>query len=137
MIDTFLGARFLTKLYLYYCYYLFRHSVCWCSVCASAGRKPWTWSISHLRQSFCSYTKYLPEDSCRPQHADILGHCHTSVLSYFLYVFYHILLYCVKRTNHHRDHFGFHLPYSLFLVLGLCSCFSFRFPSLRCFHLME
>ena len=39
-----------------------------------------TMDMEHQSQSFCSYTKYLPEDSCRPQHADILGLCHTSFL---------------------------------------------------------
>ena len=64
----------------YYYYYLFCHSLCWCSFCASAGHKPCTWSISHSSQSFCSYTKRPPEDSCRTQHTDLLGLCHSSFL---------------------------------------------------------
>ena len=28
--------------YYYYYYYFFYHSLCWCSFCASAGRKPCT-----------------------------------------------------------------------------------------------
>ena len=27
---------------------------------------------------------------------------------------YHPLLYCTKRTNNHRDHFGFHLSHFLY-----------------------
>ena len=77
--------------YYYYCcyfyYYLFCHSLCWCSFCASARHKPCTWSISHPSQSFCSYTKRPPEDSCRSQHTDLLGLCHSSFLWYFLDVF--------------------------------------------------
>ena len=48
--------------------------------CASAGRKPCTWSISHSSQSFCLYTKHLPEDSRRSQHADLLNLGHSSSL---------------------------------------------------------
>ena len=39
-----------------YYYYLFYHSLCWCSFRRSAGRKPCTWSISHSSQSFCLKT---------------------------------------------------------------------------------
>ena len=31
-------------------------SLCYCSFCTSAGRKPCTWSISHSSQSVCSHT---------------------------------------------------------------------------------
>ena len=66
--------------YYYYYYCLYYHSLCWCSFCASAGRKPCTWGISHSSQSFCSDTKHLLEDSCRSQHADLLNLCHSSSL---------------------------------------------------------
>ena len=46
---------------VYYYYCLLCHSLCWCSF--SAGLKACTWSVSHSSQSFCSYTKHLPEDS--------------------------------------------------------------------------
>ena len=32
--------------YYYYYYYFFYHSLCWCSFCASAGRKPCTYRAS-------------------------------------------------------------------------------------------
>ena len=48
------------RYYYYYCLFsqMFCHSLCWCSFCASVGRKPCTWSISHSSQSFCSYTNH-------------------------------------------------------------------------------
>ena len=61
-------------------YHLFYHSLCWCSFCASAGRKPCTWSISHSSQSFCLYTQHLSEDSRRSHHVDLLNLCHSSSL---------------------------------------------------------
>lgn len=40
-------------------YYLFYHSLCWCSFFASGGHKPSvTITISHWSQSFCSYIKF-------------------------------------------------------------------------------
>ena len=98
----------------YYYYYLYHHSLCWCSFCASAGRKPCTWGISHSSQSFCSDTKHLSGDSRRSHHADLLNLCHSSSFCYFLDVFYHPLPYCTKRTNNYSDHYGFHLPHSLY-----------------------
>ena len=56
-----------------YYYYLFYHSLCWCSFCASAVRKPCTWSISHSSKSFCLNTKHFSEDSRRSQHAELLN----------------------------------------------------------------
>ena len=41
--------------YYYYYYYLVCHSLCWCSFCASAGRKPRTWSRS-VTQAHSVYT---------------------------------------------------------------------------------
>ena len=40
---------------LHYYHFFFCHSLCRCSFCVSAGRKPCilTWSISHSSQSFC------------------------------------------------------------------------------------
>ena len=101
----------------YYYYHLYHHSLCWCSFCASAGRKPCTWGISHSSQSFCSYTKHLSEDSRRSLHADLLNLCHSSSLCYFLDVFYHPLLYCTKRTNNCRDHLLLLLLLKLSLLL--------------------
>ena len=74
--------------YYYYHYCLVYHSLCWCSFCASAERKPCTWSISHSSQSFCLHTKHLSEDSRRSQHANLLNLCHSSCLWYFLDVSY-------------------------------------------------
>ena len=112
--------------YYYFC--LFYHGLYCCSFCASAGRKPSTWSISHSSQSFFSYTKHLSVDWRRSQHADLLNLCHSSCLWYFFDVFYHPLLYCTEFS---------YATFSVFLVLGLCTCFSFRFPSVRCFYLMK
>ena len=89
-------------------------------------------------QLFCTYIKHLSEDLRRSQHAYLLNVCHSSCCWYFLYVFFHPLLHCTKRTNNHRDHSGFQRTHSLyFLVLGLCTCFSFPFSSERCFYQME
>ena len=68
-------------------------SLCYCSFCTSAGRKPCTWSISHSSQSVCSHTKHLSEDSYRSQHADLLGLFHSSSPWYFLDVFNHLPQY--------------------------------------------
>ena len=60
-----------------YCYYcLLCHSLCWCSF--SAGLKACTCSVIHSSHHSGSYTKHLPEDSCRSQHADLLDLCHSS-----------------------------------------------------------
>ena len=67
--------------YYYYYYCLYYHSLCWCSFCASAGRKPCTYNVSHSSQSFCSYTEHLSKDSYRSQHADLLNLRHSSSLS--------------------------------------------------------
>ena len=47
-------------------------------------------SVTDSSQSFCPYTKHLPEDSGRSQHADLLGPCHsTSLLLYCCYYYYY------------------------------------------------
>ena len=78
----------ITIIILYFC-----HSLCYCSFCTLAGRKPCTWSISHSSQSVCSDTKHLPEDSYRSQRADLLGLFHSSSPWYFLDVFNHLPQY--------------------------------------------
>lgn len=80
--------------------------LCWCSFCASAERKPCTWSISHSSQSFCSHTRNFSQDWRISQHADLLNLCHSGCFWYFLDVFHHPFLYCTKRTNNYRDHYG-------------------------------
>ena len=123
--------------YYYYWYYLFCHSLFWCSFCASAGCKPCNWSIILSSQLFCSYTKHLPADSCGSQRADLLGLYRSISL---------ILSWCFLPTPSllYQDHqqpkgslrFS-SATFSIFLVLGLCTCFSFRFPSVRGFYLIE
>ena len=75
IVNSFLSWTYIYCYYYYYYYYyhyyyyycLYYHSLCWCSFCESAGRKPCTQSVSHSSQSFCSYTEHLSEDSCRSQ----------------------------------------------------------------------
>ena len=43
-------------------------------------------SVTDGSQSFCPYTKHLPENSSRSQHADLLGPCHRSSLCYFIII---------------------------------------------------
>ena len=76
---------------VYYYYCLLCHSLCWCSF--SAGLKACTCSVIHSSHHSGSYTKHLPEDSCRSQHADLLDLCHSSSFWYFLDVFYHYYYY--------------------------------------------
>ena len=66
-----------------YYYWLFIYSLRWCPFCASSRRKPYSWTISHSSQSFCSYSKHLPADSCRSQHADLLDLCHSDTFLMF------------------------------------------------------
>ena len=52
----------------------------------------------------------------------------------------HPLLYCTKCTSYNRDHFTLQFSYAtlyVFLVLGLCTYFSFRFPLMQYFYLMK
>ena len=51
----------------------------------------------HSSQSFCLYTKHLPEDSCRSQHADLLGSV-TIALSDALLMFSTIPFFTVPAT---------------------------------------
>ena len=37
-------------------------------------------SVTDWSQSFCPYTKHLPEDLGRSQHADLLGPCHRIII---------------------------------------------------------
>ena len=83
----------------------------------------------HSSQSFCLYTKHLPEDSCRSQHADLLGSVTVTLSDTFL-MFSTIPFFIVPSASTTTK-------FSVFLVVGLCTCFSFRFPSVRCFYLME
>ena len=117
---------------------------------SSAGCIPCTWGIRHTSHSFSSYIKHLPEDSCRSQHADLLGLCHISSLWYSLDVFYHILLFrfmrqLLKLSSKCEDHIFTWYPsllyqvhqqpqgslqfssatFSVFLTLGLCAFFYF------------
>ena len=85
------GNRYSAMEINYYYYFYFHHSLCWCSLCASAGCKPCTLGISHPSQSFCSNTKHFSEDSCRSRHADLLDFCHISTLGYFLDVFFNFI----------------------------------------------
>ena len=83
----------------------------------------------HSDHSFwSSYIKHLPEDSCRSQHADLLGLCHSSSLWYSLDVYYHTLLYCTKRTNDNRDHPPFFYISStvIFLFYGIDMSLSYQ-----------
>ena len=117
-------------LHYYYCY--------WCSFCASAERKPCTLGISHSSQSFCSYTKHLSEDFRRSQLTDLLNLCHSSCFWYFLYVFHHPILNMYQAHQQPQGSLRFsYATFFVFLVLDLCTCFSFSFPSERCFNLME
>ena len=93
------------------------------------------WSLDsprecHSSQSFyCLYTKHLPEDSRRSQQADLLGSVTLPLSDTFL-MFSTIPFFTVPSAQTTTT-------FSVFLVVGLCTCFSFRFPSVRCFYLME
>ena len=50
-------------------------------------------SVTDSSQSFCPYTKHLPEDSGRSQHADLLGPCHSSSLLLYCYYYYYYYYY--------------------------------------------
>ena len=94
--------------------YLLYHSLCWCLFVHQPGayHAPGASDTQFIHSDHA--LKHLPEDSCRSQHADLLGLCHSSSLRYSLDVFFHTLLYCTKHTNNHRDHFSFHLPHALY-----------------------
>ena len=49
-------------------------------------------SVTDSSQSFCPYTKHLPEDSGRSQHADLLRPCHRSSLCYFIIIIIIIII---------------------------------------------
>ena len=83
----------------------------------------------HSSQSFCLYNKHLPEDSCRSQYADLLGSVTVALSDPFL-MFSTIPFFTIPSAPTTTT-------FSVFLVVGLCTCFSFRFPSVRCFYLME
>ena len=62
-------------------------------------------SVSDSSRSFCPYTKHLPEDSGRSQHADLLGPCHSSSIE------------ALDDSNYHNffpqlDLFGFYVLFS-------------------------
>ena len=103
--------------FYYYYYNLFCHSLQWFSLCAS------------------SYTEHLPEDSCRPQHADLWNSVTIALSDNFL-MFSTIPFFTVPSapTTTGITRFSY-ATLSVFLVLGLCTCLSFPFPSVRCFHL--
>ena len=49
-------------------------------------------SVTDWSQSFCPYTKHLPKDSGRSQHADLLRPCHRSSLCYFIIIIIIIII---------------------------------------------
>ena len=118
-------------------------SICFLGLALSNGKKfamerlfcPHRWSLDSLRechssQSFyCLYTKHLPEDSRRCQQADLLGSVTLPLSDTFL-MFSTIPFFTVPSAQTTTT-------FSVFLVVGLCTYFSFRFPSVRCFYLME
>ena len=105
--------------YYYYYYYLFYHSLCWCSFCASAGRKPCTWSRSVTEVNHSVHTLSTLLRIRADQQAGFLSLCHSSSL---WHVFLPFISYCTKRTSNHRDHFGFHLPHSLYSKIWESRC---------------
>ena len=60
-------------------------------------------SVTDWSQSFCPYTKHLPEDSGRSQHADLLGPCHRSSLCYFIIIIIIIIIIIVSQRNQEQE----------------------------------
>ena len=98
---------------VYYYYCLLCHSLCWCSF--SAGLKACTCSVIHSSHHSGSYTKHLPEDSCRSQHADLLDLCHSSSFWYFLDVFYHYYYYYCYCYNYYYYFFIILIKHSFWM----------------------
>ena len=69
--------------------------------------------------SFYSHTEHLPEDSCGSQLADLLGFVTVALSDTFL-MFSTIPFFTVPRTPTTTT-------FSVFLVVGLCTCFLFDF----------
>ena len=111
----------------YYCYYLFHHSLNW-SFFLGISRVQ-TMHLEHQSlKSIILFIRQAPcEDSSR-SHVLLILSLRLPQSSSFLYQ--------AHQQPQGSPRFSY-ATFSVFLILGTCSCFSSPFPSERCFFLME
>ena len=123
--------------YHYYYFNLFHHNLCWCSFCESAGRKPCTQGIStQVNYSVHTLSTFLRICADPSMHIFWMSVTVAAADTFFMFTMITSSLYQAHQQPQGSLRFSKN-TFFVFLVLGLCTCFSFPFSSERCFYQME